>query len=170
MLSLRKINPTDKPKLMELIGNSEVSKYMSDRVPYPYTEQNADSFFEVVKNTPNDLFFAIDLNGEFIGGLGLHRQTLNHSKSVELGYWLGHSYWGKGYASAIIKPALEIAFSIPEITKVFARVFEGNEASEKVLLKNGFTLEGTLRKHITKNNIQLDEKIFGLLKHEFSNK
>lgn len=168
MLAIRQINTTDKARLIELIGNPEVSKFMSDRVPYPYTAQHADTFFEVVKNTPNDLFFAVTLNGEFIGGAGLHRQQLNHAKNIELGYWIGQPYWNKGYATQTVKLTLQAAFALPEIEKVFARVFEGNTASDKVLLKNGFTHEGTLRKHILKNNKLLDEKYFGLLRNQYN--
>ncbi|MCK7524552.1 MAG: GNAT family N-acetyltransferase [Ignavibacteriales bacterium] len=46
-------------------------------------------------------------------------------------------------------------------------MFEGNDASQKVLEKNGFVLEGKLRKSVFKENKFVDHYIYGLLKEDF---
>jgi len=46
-------------------------------------------------------------------------------------------------------------------------VFEGNDASKKVLEKTGFVLEGTQRKNVFKENKFVDHYIYGLLKEDF---
>lgn len=136
---------------------------MSDRVPFPYTNYNADSFFEAVKNSPGDHFFAITLNDELIGGLGLHAQPMNHSRNLEIGYWIGEPFWGKGYCTEAVKLALEIAFTLPDVHRVFARIYAANKSSVKVLLKNGFQLEGILKENIYKNGKFYDEIVLGKL-------
>jgi [ribosomal protein S5]-alanine N-acetyltransferase len=107
MIALRKLEETDKPEITRLMNNENVSRYMTDRVPFPYTSKDCDTFFEFIKNTPNDFFFAITLNDKVIGGLGLHRQPLNSAHVIELGYWLGEEYWSKGYASVAVRLAIQ---------------------------------------------------------------
>ncbi|MCE3226464.1 MAG: acetyltransferase [Bacteroidetes bacterium] len=164
MIALRNLDVQDKPEITRLMNSENVSRYMTDRVPFPYTLSDCDSFFEFVKNTPNDFFFAITLNNKVIGGLGLHRQPLNSSHVLELGYWIGEEYWNKGYASEAVKLGIQKAFSVEGITKIIARVYSGNSASDKVLFKNGFKEEGFLKEHIMKRGKVYDEKIFGLIK------
>jgi len=48
-----------------------------------------------------------------------------------------------------------------------ASIYEGNNASVKVVQKTGFILEGVLRKSVFKENKFLDQYIYGLLKEEF---
>jgi ribosomal-protein-alanine N-acetyltransferase len=62
---------------------------------------------------------------------------------------------------------LRFGFRELRLNRIFARIFAGNLASQKVLLKSGFTFEGTLKKGFKKNNRYIDELIFGILKSEF---
>jgi RimJ/RimL family protein N-acetyltransferase len=53
-----------------------------------------------------------------------------------VGYWIGKEFWNRGIASAAVAALLtEI-----KIRPLFAEVANHNEASKRVLLKNGFTL------------------------------
>jgi RimJ/RimL family protein N-acetyltransferase len=127
---------------------------------------DADRFFKVMKSSKN-LFFAVDLNGKMIGVLGLHHQLLsNNAHNLDIGYWIGEPYWGKGYGNEVVRLGLDAAFSQPRICRVFARVFEGNVASEKILLKKRFEPEGELKQHIFKRGKFLNEKVFGKIKSE----
>jgi RimJ/RimL family protein N-acetyltransferase len=164
MITLRKILESDKEEMVKLLNNENVSRFTSDRIPFPCSISDANKFYEVVKSS-NDLFFAIDLNGKIIGTLGLHHQLLpNNAHNLEIGYWIGEPYWGKGYGREVVKLGLDAAFSQPGICRVFARVFQGNAASEKILLKNGFELEGELKQHIFKRGKFLNERVFGKIK------
>jgi RimJ/RimL family protein N-acetyltransferase len=51
--------------------------------------------------------------------------------------------------------------------KVFARYFDSNEASGKVLSKIGMKKEGVLREHILKEDRYIDLVYYGILKKEF---
>ncbi|MBP3891972.1 MAG: GNAT family N-acetyltransferase [Solobacterium sp.] len=52
------------------------------------------------------------------------------------------------------------------INRISATVYAPNIASQKVLLKNGFRQEGTIRKGVYKNNEYYDLYYFGKLKEE----
>lgn len=53
------------------------------------------------------------------------------------------------------------------ITRLWAGVFDGNEASVKCLLKSGFEREGCLKGHVEKKGEVMDLLIFGLRKGEW---
>ena len=55
---------------------------------------------------------------------------------------------------------------ILSINRISATVYAPNIASQKVLLKNGFRQEGTIRKGVYKNNEYYDLYYFGKLKEE----
>lgn len=92
--------------------------------------------FSIVENSTSSL----------VGFIGLHR--IDHRDgNAELGYFIGKEHWGHGYGSEAVKLALEYAFQWLNLRKVYARVYEPNTASIKVLEKNGFKLVGRLKKH-----------------------
>lgn len=64
---------------------------------------------------------------------------------VTIGYFLPESHWGKGIATEAVKILLDFLFIDVNVNRVQAEVMPLNENSKKVLLKNGFIQEGTLR-------------------------
>lgn len=53
-----------------------------------------------------------------------------------VGYWIGKEFWRRGIASAAVAKLLQLV----NIRPLFAEVANHNEASKRVLLKNGFEL------------------------------
>ena len=102
----------------------------------------------------------------FIGSVGAHvlTHTPNHA---EIGYWIGVEHRGKGYASDAVRLISHFAFSHLDVVRVAASVFAGNEASRRALEKNGFSLDGTLRRHLHKRGQWLDTWFFTLLREEW---
>lgn len=64
---------------------------------------------------------------------------------VTIGYYLAQSHWKKGIATKAVKLLLEFLFLKANINRIQAAVMPQNEPSKKVLLKNDFIKEGTLR-------------------------
>ena len=54
-LTIKKIKKTDKKQLVDLIGDFRVSKTLSN-VPYPYTDKDAESWLNDVKNSKFKVF------------------------------------------------------------------------------------------------------------------
>ena len=105
---------------------------------------------------------AIDLEGEAIGAVGVHPQEDVYCKNAELGYWLAEPYWGKGIMTFVVKQMVQYGFEHFQIQRIFARPFEGNTGSMKVLEKAGFTLEAHLKKTFFKEGKFLDEYIYAV--------
>ena len=64
----------------------------------------------------------------------------------ELGYWLGHSYWNKGYMSEAVKAILKHGFEDLGMKKIWAGYYDGNERSRRVQEKCGFAYQWTTEK------------------------
>lgn len=81
-------------------------------------------------------------------------------ETAELGYWLSELYWNKGIVTEAINSLTKYAFENLDIVRLQAGVFQKNEASQKVLIKCGFTMEAIHKNAVIKNDILMDELIF----------
>lgn len=163
----REFQTNDVEAIVKNANNFQVSKYMRDSFPYPYTKDNAVQWIDFVKKNYSSLFFAIADENELIGGIGAVPQTDVHRFSAEVGFWLGQSHWNKGIITKALPVFCNYLFSKFDFNRLTANVFEGNDASQKVLEKTGFILEGKLRKSVFKENKFVDHYIYGLLKKDF---
>ena len=159
---LRPWEISDLTNLVKHANNLNVAKYMMNSFPHPYTEEAGKKFIEFAnKDTPVHIF-AIEFEGEAIGGIGIHPQSDIQCKNAELGYWLAEPYWGKGIMTSAIQQILEFTFKTFDFNRVFARPFGTNKASQKILEKNGFQLEAHLKATFFKNDTYHDELIYAI--------
>ena len=63
---------------------------------------------------------------------------------------------------------LKFAFNKLKLHRIYAKLFESNIASKKVLEKVGFKLEGIAREHRYRYGKWHNELHYGILKREFS--
>src|SRR5690606_36931600 len=77
-----------------------------------------------------------------VARVNLTRVRGHHFHSAELGYRVAQDHGGKGYATEAVRLALDYAFVRLRLHRVEAAVRVGNEASAKVLLRNGFVQIG----------------------------
>jgi RimJ/RimL family protein N-acetyltransferase len=151
---------SDLGSLVKHANNPKIAANMTDAFPHPYTEENGKAFIAMAMRAPSIL--AIEVNGEAVGGIGIHPQSDIMCKNAELGYWIGEAFWGKGIITQAVKQMLDMAFSKYDITRVYARPFGSNVASQRVLEKAGFTLEARIEKNIYKNGVFQDELIYAV--------
>lgn len=152
----------DLDSLVKYGNNASIAKFMTDQFPHPYTAEKGKAFIAfATQNNPIHIF-AIDVNGEAVGGIGLHPQADIHQKNAELGYWLAEPYWGKGIITEAVKQMVAFGFSTYPINRIFARPFGTNIASQKVLEKAGFILEARFEKTLYKQGEYLDELVYAI--------
>jgi [ribosomal protein S5]-alanine N-acetyltransferase len=161
---LRKWTAKDLNSLMKHANNYKIAKNMSNAFPYPYTEKFAHRYISRAITTKPTQIFAIEINNEAAGSIGVYPQTDIHCKNAEMGYWLAEPYWGNGIMSEVIKQVVEYSFNNLDINRIFARPFGTNIASQRTLEKAGFKLEARLEKTILKNGEYLDELYYAIRK------
>lgn len=162
IFTLRPWTLADIDSLVRYANNANIAQFMTDGFPHPYTQENAENFIAfAIKDDPIHIF-AIDVNGEAIGGIGLHPQNDIQRKNAELGYWLGEPFWGKGIMSQAIKQIVNFGFQSYDIDRIFARPFGSNTASQRILERNHFQLEARFQKTFFKNNQFEDELIYAI--------
>lgn len=160
--TLRPFTINDLDSLVKYANNPKIADKLTDKFPHPYTKENGKMFIEfATKNTPTNIF-AIDINGEVCGGIGIHPQEDVHRKNAELGYWLAEPFWGNGIITKAIVQIVEYGFMNFDITRIFARPYGTNTASQRVLEKAGFTFEGKFEKTLFKNGEYKDELIYAV--------
>ena len=141
---------------------------LSDRMPYPYTPEDAECWLKMVKehDGKDGLFRAILVNGHVAGTITLEKNTDVYRKSAEIGYFLLDEYKSCGVMTAAVAMACEQAFEALDIHRITAFVYAPNTASSRVLEKNGFLLEGLMRKAVWKDGKTLDLLVYGKLKED----
>ncbi len=159
-IKLRELELSDKLKLSELLNNKKIWDNLRNKVPYPYQESDAINFIEFITKDNSQQVFAIEVNGNLCGVVGLVLQQDVYEKSAEIGYWIGEPFWGKGIASEAVKLMTDFGFNELNLRRIYAAVFEFNIASMKVLEKNGYLNEGILKKAVFKNGEVWDEHRF----------
>jgi len=164
--TLRKWTKADLGSLMKHANNIQIANNLTDAFPHPYTRLFGEAYIaRTVADYPTCIF-AIDVNGEAVGSIGLSQQSDIHSRNAELGYWLSEEYWGQGIMTGAIKEMVNYGFETFDITRIFARPFGTNLASQRVLEKAGFTLEARLTNALYKNGEYVDELIYAIRKED----
>lgn len=147
---LRKWEHSDLRSLIKNANNFNIAINMRDIFPYPYTLEDGEKWIELVENEERDCNFAITINNEAIGGIGLNIGEDIERISAEVGYWLGEEHWGKGITSSALKGIVKYGFNDLGLLRIFAKPLEHNIGSRRVLEKNSFILEGILRSSVIK--------------------
>ncbi|WP_339711851.1 GNAT family protein [uncultured Kriegella sp.] len=165
-ITLRGLEPADKNQLTQLANNKKIWENVSDRFPYPYTEEHAEAFIKLQSKDETEKVFAIEYEREFCGCVGLKFQKDVYHKSAEVGYWIGEPFWDRSIATRAVELLVRYAFEELKLNRVFASAFEYNVGSMRVLEKNGFQKEGIAQKAVFKNNNFWDEHRYALVKKE----
>ena len=161
---LRKWQDSDVDSILKHANNFNIAKYLTNQFPHPYNIEDAKNYLLLVRDNNPTNVFAIEVDGEAAGSIGIFPQADIHCKNAEIGYWLSEEYWGKGIVTEAIKQVVDYGFKTFDITRIFARPFSNNKKSQRVLEKAGFKLEGKFEKVLFKNGEYLDEFVFAIRK------
>ena len=161
---LRKFRKSDVDSLVKHANNYNVAKYLTNEFPHPYYKKDAEPFIAFVSSQIPTQVFAIEIEGEAAGSIAVTPQKEIDRKEGELGYWISEKYWNHGIATSAIKKMVEYGFKTFDIDRIFATPFIENKASQRVLIKSGFTQESSSKVTIIKNNEAYDVFIFSITK------
>jgi len=164
-MTLRQWTKDDIKELVNLMNNANRS-YLSNGLPYPYTEEHAQWWLNMVadKDEKDGLYRAVIVEGKIVGMVSLEKKSDVYEKDAEISYVLITKHWGKGITTQAVQKLCEEAFEKLDILRITGCVFGENEASKKVLTKAGFVLEGVMKQAVYKNDKVMDLYHYGLYK------
>lgn len=88
-------------------------------------------------------------------------------KIAEVGYWIRSSATSKGICTEAVDLLLTEMFESMGYHKIVLRIANGNDASDRVAQKLGFTREGVLREELLIRGNWVDHTLWSLLDREF---
>jgi 8-oxo-dGTP diphosphatase len=144
-LLLRPLADADAPTIQRLLADERVSRYTAS-IPYPYPDGAAARFIGALR--PKEMRdevrrFAVtfaEAPSDLTGIVGL---DVRGEDAIEIGYWLGAPYWGRGLMSEAVAAVAAFARRWRPGMTVGAHTFPENAASQRVLEKAGFARIGT---------------------------
>ena len=161
---------TDAASLQRHANNRQVSMHLRDRFPFPYEEQHAVVFLSWLAQQPTPTVWAIEVNGEAVGGIGVELHSDVERVSAEIGYWLGESLWGRGIVTEALAAVTSEAFKRYAITRLYAVPFADHPASIRVLEKAGYVKEGRMKQSAIKDGQIRDQLLYAAYKEITKNK
>lgn len=169
MIELKSLDCINPQELAYHANEKNLSRFLKDSFPYPYTLEHALSFIEYSLKH-HQLDFGIVVDGLCVGCISATLLKDVYKKNCEIGYWLSSRYANHGIMKKVIAMFCDYLFTHFHIHKIYAEVFAENIASRKVLTANFFQEEGYLKEHIYKNFQYEDLVIYGLCKGDFYDK
>ena len=154
-IDLHKWTSADREALMALC-NAVDRTYLSDRLPYPYTEADADW------DGKEGVWRAIVADGQIVGSISVER-IADKSHAVEsIGYMILTPFWSQGIGTEAVRQICGVAFQELALERIIGEVFPENLASARVLEKNGFLLEETRAGAVVKGGKAMDVRVYVL--------
>lgn len=168
---LREKCENDVADFFKYYSDPEVNKFILCEIPRDLESARRELYYwRNVFYQRDGIYFAIadKITNQMIGSIGLTSYNSYQSR-IEISYDLAKEYWRQGIISKALSAILEYGFSnfcFGKINRIEAFVATNNEPSINLLLKSGFTLEGTLRQHRYHRGKYVDVYSFSILRSD----
>lgn len=136
-LQLRRVTKADAPRFAELLNNFAVAGNLA-RVALPQTADHVSNWLNEITDSKNPASFGFAVSTDadgVIGYIGFHERDPGN---VQIGYWLGEPYWGRGYMTEAVTAAIGWFFNHSDHQVLGSGVFHFNMASLAIQYKLGF--------------------------------
>ena len=162
-VDLHKWTFADRDALMALC-NAVDRTFLSDRLPYPYTEADADWWLGMVAENEGKegAWRAIVVDGQIVGSISVERMAEDQRNVGSIGYMILTLFWSQGIGTEAVRQICGIAFQELALERIIGEVFPENLASARVLEKNGFRLEETKVGAVVKGGTAVDVRVYRL--------
>jgi [ribosomal protein S5]-alanine N-acetyltransferase len=143
-LTVRHFTAADYDNYFSLQGNADVMQYIRP----PRTREESDTFLtdKILAAPAGDFkgIWAVEEKGSglFIGCFVII-PIPDDIEKTQLGYSFLPEHWGKGYATEVTKEGVNYFYNRTPLSEIYGVTETPNVASQKVLLKAGFTFYET---------------------------
>ncbi|WP_433168793.1 GNAT family N-acetyltransferase [Kribbella sp. CA-247076] len=148
-LTLRRFSADDLDLLADLDSDPEVMRFLTGQ-PTPRDEVEKvvlPGILRMYDEHPGLGTFAAEqkVDGAFVGWFGL--QPTREPATVDVGYRLNRTAWGKGYATEGTKALIDKAFGELGLDKVVADTMAVNHRSRAVMRRSGLRFVRIFHEH-----------------------
>ncbi len=115
--------------------------------------------------------FAIRLHEEpdfHVGNISVW-PTSPANRVGEIGYWIRSDLTGERIGTEVTARTVQVGFEELNYHKITLRIAVGNERSDRIAKRLGFTFEGTLRDEVKVGTTWIDHTSWSLLEEEWPN-
>lgn len=168
-VALRSLTQADAGALFGIFSNPTVMRYWST-LPMSDIAQAKKLIADIHEGFSARRFFQWGVvrleDDRIIGTCTLF--AINEAQGrAEVGYALGHEFWGRGYMNEALTALVDYAFGTLRMRRLEADVDPRNAGSMQALERLGFWREGLLRERWKVNGELQDSVVLGLLSHEW---
>ena len=165
---LRMWRTEDAKALAQAADNPNIARNLRNIFPSPYALEDALWYINdcISGGEKKQITYAIEVDGQAAGSIGIFVKDDVYEKSAELGYWLARDCWRQGIMHRAVEQLCRKAFQTFDIVRIYAEPFSDNLGSRGVLEKAGFTLEGTMRHGVYKHGTVKSYCVYSLLREE----
>jgi [ribosomal protein S5]-alanine N-acetyltransferase len=169
-LHLRRLIRDDADVMAELFSSPEVLRFLNQE-PMD-TREKAIGFIDwLTTNYENqvgvDWGITLRADDRLIGMCGAYGWD-RENRHIDIGYHVLPAHWGQGYATEAAHAIIRWCFDILDLHRIQGDCTEGNIASERVMFKCGFKLEGIWRESCWEHGRFVNIRQFGLLRSEYT--
>lgn len=148
-------------------NDERITRFMTDRFPFPYTEEDADAWISQCEAQEPPRSFAILFDGTVAGGVSCEPMGDIRTGTAEVGWWVAPRWWGRGVATVAVRRYIAYCFETLGLHRLELGVFLSNPASARVAEKAGFELEGIARDAYLKKGQLIDRLSYGLAQSQW---
>jgi ribosomal-protein-alanine N-acetyltransferase len=161
--TLRALRPDDAPAIARHADDEGVWRHLFEGFPRPYTQAHAGAWCgDQHRNTAYGQIWAVAVDGEAAGCISVRPDSGWLRCNAEVGYWIGRAFWRRGIASEALALVSAHAFDTPpEVTRLYAPIFEHNAVSQAVARRCGFVLEGRFPHSAIKGGQLIGRVVYG---------
>jgi len=168
-LYLREVQVADAAAIYQLIDSSR--QYLRQWLPFvdhSHAVADTEQFLRSVTSPANttEKVFVILYHEQVAGIIGFKGIDRLNNK-VEIGYWLGQDFQGKGLMYRACSTLVAYAFEQMRMNRIQINVGVGNTRSSNIPKKLGFRLEGIQRAGELLNGTYHDLEMYSLLQKEW---
>ena len=168
-LILRRMLVSDAEDMFDYAHRSDVTRHLTWD-PHPDIQYTREYLAYISAHYAAGDFFDWAVveraSGRMIGTCGFTRFHCE-ADCAEIGYVLHPSFWGRGIATEAVREVIRFGFQRLEVNRIEAKFMEGNEASRRVMEKNGMTFEGMLRQSMYIKGDYRNVGICSILRSEY---
>lgn len=168
-VELRPVSEDDVDHILSWVNDPEIVGHIAAFSGEPFTREQELAYIRSMQSSSADRLYSVFRpdDGAYLGQVGLH-QIHWRSRVGRLGCIIARrGEMGRGYGSAAIAGALDLAFGELDLHKVWLMIFADNERSRRTYARVGFQAEGTLREEYFHEEGWKDMLRMSILCHEW---